>query len=236
MNGPRYAIYFAPAVDSPWWRFGAGWLGRDEQRDQPLPQPAVAGLSAAQLHALTEEPRRYGFHATLKAPFRLRDGADEALLRRRLAMLAAALRPVPLLTLALARIDDFVALEPVPRSPAVDSLAARCVIEVDDLRASPTPAELARRRPERLDDEGRALLARYGYPHVLGRFRFHLTLSGPVDAQQADRLIAATQAAMPQLHRQAAPVLDRLCLFREERPGAPFVRVHDEVLAGEVAP
>mgnify|MGYP006195748115 CR=1 FL=1 len=36
----RYAIYFAPRPDSPWWTLGAHWLGRDEHRDAPLPQPA----------------------------------------------------------------------------------------------------------------------------------------------------------------------------------------------------
>lgn len=34
----RYAIYFAPTQDSPWWAFGAGWLGRDEFANTPLPR------------------------------------------------------------------------------------------------------------------------------------------------------------------------------------------------------
>ncbi|HVE52299.1 MAG TPA: hypothetical protein VNB23_02820, partial [Ramlibacter sp.] len=69
MNGAaqpaRYAIYYAPAVGSPWWKFGAGWLGRDEQRDAPLPQPPLHGLQPDEFARVTAEPRRYGFHATL---------------------------------------------------------------------------------------------------------------------------------------------------------------------------
>jgi hypothetical protein len=52
----RYALYFAPAPGSAWARFGADWFARPDPR--------------------RESPRRYGFHATLKAPFRLRSGAQ----------------------------------------------------------------------------------------------------------------------------------------------------------------
>lgn len=232
MSAPRYAVYYAPGRDSPWWRFGAGWLGRDEVEGQPLPQPRVPGVSPEQLASHTEVPRRYGFHATLKAPFRLRAGATEALLRRRLAALAGRLRAVPLGALAPARLDSFVALVPAPRNPAVEALGAHCVLQLDDLRAPLTPEELARRKPDRLDAIGRQLLERYGYPHVLGRFRFHMSLSGDVGAVTAERLAEHAGAAVAALNASAPPVLDRLCLFRQEQPGAAFLRVHEEALPG----
>lgn len=236
----RYAIYYAPALHSPWWRFGAGWLGRDEAADVPLPQPPLPGLAPQQLADLTSEPRRYGFHATLKPPFRLREGASETLLLHRLQALARLLRPVSIGRLQPVWTEGFVALAPLVREPAVDALAAQCVLALDDLRAPLTAAELARRRPEQLDAIGRELLSLYGYPWVLGRFRFHLTLSGPVDAAAAQSLLPHAQAAVDALQEGAAgiPLLDRLCVFRQARPAAAFVRIHDEVLAvpAEAAP
>ena len=68
---PRYAIYFAPAHGSPWWEFGARWLGRDERNDTALTQHPLAQIAPDDLLELTAQPRRYGFHATLKAPFGL---------------------------------------------------------------------------------------------------------------------------------------------------------------------
>lgn len=227
----RHAVYFAPAHGSPWWRFGAGWLGRDERDDLDLPQPAPPGFDASRLHALTAEPRRYGFHATLKAPFRLREGADEAVLRTRLAALASRLRPLPLGRLVPVWMDSFVALVPAQRDAALEALAARCVTDLDDLRAPLRAAELARRRPEALDERGRRLLADYGYPHVLERFRFHMTLTGPVDIHLAGRLVPHLAPRIADLNLAHPPVLDRLCLFHQAAPDRPFVRVHEEVLA-----
>ncbi|AEG93347.1 DUF1045 domain-containing protein [Ramlibacter tataouinensis] len=227
----RYAVYFAPAVGSPWWDFGAGWLGRDELRDAPLAQPAVPGFDAGQLAQLTGEPRRYGFHATLKAPFRLREGATETQLRDRLRLLAGRLRRLPLGGLVPRHMEGFVALVPARAPPGLDALAAQCVTDLDGLRAPLTEAEIARRQPRRLDARGRELLAAHGYPHVLERFRFHMTLSGLVDAATAARLMVHLPPALDRLDTGHPLLLDRLCLFGEPRPGAAFVRLHEEELA-----
>lgn len=231
MSGPRYAVYYAPAPDSPWWRFGAGWVGRDEIRDVPLAQPALPGIPPEDLWRLTGEPRRYGFHATLKAPFRLHPRTTEAQLLQRVDTLAAQLKPVSLGELAPAVLDGFVALVPAVENAPLHAAAARCVIELDELRAPLTPGEIARRRPERLDETGRRLLARYGYPDVLGRFRFHMTLSDKVDADCAARIVQAARPLVQALHREAAPRFDRLCVFREQAPGSPFLRIHDAEIA-----
>lgn len=229
----RYAIYYAPARPSPWWRLGAGWLGRDEAADLPLPQPVPPGWPAQRFASVTAEPRRYGFHATLKAPFRLREGGSQALLLKRLAVLARSLQSVPIGPLTPTLLEGFVALVPAVPAPAVNALAAQCMLGLDDLRAPPTPQELARRHPERLDEVGRGLLAQYGYPHVLARYRFHLTLSGPVDGAEADALLRHARAALDGLPEGEAERLrlDRLCLFRQGTPAAPFIRIHDEELA-----
>jgi hypothetical protein len=227
----RYAIYFAPAPGSAWWRFGAGSLGRDELRDVAVPQVRPPAISARQFAAVTAEPRRYGFHATLKAPFPLRDGLTEGVLRERVARLAGSLQAAPLGALVPQYADGFVALVPTRRLDAVDTLAAQCVEALDDLRGSPIAGRLARHRHQELDERGRELLLQYGYPHVFERFRFHMTLTGPVERAVAEQVVLHVAPLVLRLQREEPLRLDRLCLFCEPQPGAAFLRLHDEVLA-----
>lgn len=211
----RYAIYYAPPEGAFATR-AAGWLGWDAARGQAVAQPDL-GLPAADM---TTEPRRYGFHGTIKAPFRLASGQDVAGLRAALARLAAELAPVSLPGLQLSRHDGFLALTPEGDATALRDLAARVVTGLDAFRAPLTDAEIARRRPERLTPRQRALLDRYGYPFVLEEFRFHLTLTNRLDPDLADR-------AEARLRAHFAPVLprpflfDALCLFGEPAEG-PF--------------
>lgn len=223
----RYAIYFAPDKTSPWWQLGAHWLGRDEHDNAPLSQPTVPGLAPQSLTSLTTHPRRYGFHATLKAPFRLSAGHEEQDLMARLSQLARTLAPAPLGRMRVTRIGSFVALVPHLQTEAVSAIEAACVTQLDDLRAPLLPAELARRSPDQLDAHEAGLLARYGYPHVLDRFRLHMTLTNPVDAATAEQVLRAMAPEVDRLNHTAPLVLDRLCLFVEGQPGANFQRLLD---------
>jgi ribose 1,5-bisphosphokinase len=74
----RYALYFAPQPGSPWAEAGNGWLGRDAERGIDIAQAQVPRIPAVLLSQLTSGARRYGFHATLKAPFHLAPGFSEA--------------------------------------------------------------------------------------------------------------------------------------------------------------
>jgi len=224
---PRYAIYFSPAKHSPWWEFGAHWLGRNEHDNTALPQPVLADISAAELAAITAEPRRYGFHATLKAPFHLSAAHDEGDLVARLGRLAQTLAPVATGPLQLATLDSFMALAPEVASTALQALAGACVTGLDDLRAPLTQAELTRRHSAGLDAREAELLSLYGYPHVLDRFRLHLTLTGPVEPGLARRVQHAVAADIARLNSEAPLTLDRLCLFVEKTAGAPFQRLID---------
>ncbi len=223
----RYAVYFAPAKHSPWWTFGAHWLGRDEHDNAALPRPVLQDIGAEEIEQITVEPRRYGFHATLKAPFHLSAGHTESDLVARLGRLAQTLRPLPLGPLQLATPGNFVALVPEAAPADLQTLAATCVTELDDLRAPLSAADLARRRSAGLDARESELLALHGYPHVLERFRFHMTLTGPVNSATAQRVCQALADQPLRLNAQAPLLLDRLCLFVEQAPGEPFQRVID---------
>lgn len=223
----RYAIYFAPDRHSPWRQFGACWLGRDEHDSTPLAQPRLAGMSQEELARVTQAPRRYGFHATLKAPFYLAAGHDEASLIRRMGALAATLKPLALSPLRSTSLGAFVALIPESSPPELQALAAACVTELDDLRAPMLEDERLRRASKDLDERALELLSTYGYQHVLERFRFHLTLTGPIGGVVAEHIRNALAPELARLNAQAPLRLDRLCLFVEKGRGAPFHRVLD---------
>ncbi|MEY4871270.1 MAG: hypothetical protein RLZZ563_600 [Pseudomonadota bacterium] len=224
----RYAIYYAPRPGA-FATATAEWLGWDCQTGQSVPHPDVPGLPQP-VSALTAAPRKYGFHGTIKAPFRLAPDVSEAQLRARLDRLAAQLAPVIMPGLTLQNLKGFLAL--IPDGDDIDLLAlgAEVVSQLDDLRAPLTEAEVARRKPDRLTARQRALLANWGYPYVMEEFRFHLTLTDDLPVAEAD-------AVMPRLAAWLAPalpqpfVIDELCLFAEDATGR-FHLVSRHTLAG----
>jgi putative phosphonate metabolism protein len=224
---PRYSVYFAPERGSPWWNFGSDWLGRDECSNLPLAQANISGISSAELFALTEEPRRYGFHATLKAPFRLNENFELNDLMISLGTLAKQNSPIELGTICAVKMGHFVALVPHMVNVSLISLAEKCVTELDHLRAPLTALEMARRQIETLDARGQYLLTKYGYPHVLDKFNFHFTLSGRISPLMADCIMNTVMEPLKHLNQTSPLVLDRLCLFIEDSPGQPFRRVAD---------
>lgn len=74
---PRYALYYTPAADSALWRFGSATLGYDAITGRDIAFAVPPGCEALDWQELIAEPRRYGFHATLKAPFELANGRNE---------------------------------------------------------------------------------------------------------------------------------------------------------------
>lgn len=212
----RYAIYYAPR-DGAFAEAVASWLGWDPARACPVAHPRLTGLPAS-VADLTAEPRKYGFHGTIKAPFRLADRVGRGELEAEVATLAMRLRPVVMPGLRLAALKGFVALLPDGEEADLLELGAEVVTRLDHLRAPLTEAEVARRRPDRLSARQRNLLDCWGYPYVMEEFRFHLTLTGNLAPE-------AVSQVLPVLERWLAPVLPRpfvikdLCLFGEDAAG-----------------
>lgn len=219
----RYAIYFAPRPDSPWWQAGSQWLGRCALTQQALAQPTVPGVPADVFGRLTASPRRYGWHATLKAPFMLAPGIDEKQLRDATRQLAQTLPSFTLPALQVGRLDDFLALVPADASPAIDVVARACVTELHELAAPLSPAELQRRRTGGLTPAQEALLLRWGYPFVLEAFRLHLSLTGSLDGVEPAHVLAIQEAARNRFEPLPPCRFDSLALFAEPTPGADFV-------------
>jgi putative phosphonate metabolism protein len=217
----RYAIYFTPPADHALTKTAARWLGRDafDGRDHAI-QPAGA-FSADELAALTADPRRYGFHATLKAPFALRDGLSEAQLLAAFVALAGSFRPFRIPEITLGRLGPFFALVPGGFVPELEMLADACVSQLDSYRAPLSEADFARRKPETLSDSQRSNLLSWGYPYVFEEFRFHMTLAGPVPADRTDVMAACLTERLSAFIGQPLDI-DHLALFVEPERGAPF--------------
>lgn len=216
MDYRRYAIYYAPRAGA-FASAAAGWLGWDVETGQPVPHPVLAGL-AWPVEDLTRAPRKYGFHGTIRAPFRLDEGVTAQEVTQNVAEMARALSPVWLDGLALTRIKGFLALTPQGDEHDLLRLGAEVVSRSDALRAPLTEAEIAKRRPERLSPRQRQLLGQWGYPYVMEEFQFHLTLTDDLPEAVAD-------GVAPVLADWLAPVLPRpfgiedLCLMGEDAAG-----------------
>jgi phosphonate metabolism protein PhnN/1,5-bisphosphokinase (PRPP-forming) len=221
----RYALYFSPSTDSPWWQAGCRWLGRDPASGMEYPPPAVAGVPPLMMAKLTSDARRYGFHATLKPPFRLMEGFSESHLLAMAEAFAPVQQPIVLDDLRVRPLGNFLALRPAGPLDEIASLAMRCVSYFDILRAPSTPAELGRRRHSALSVRQQSLLQRWGYPYTEEEFRFHMTLTDSLAHVKDDTAYALRKAAeeyFGEAEQQGPPVLDGLTIFREDHPGAPF--------------
>jgi putative phosphonate metabolism protein len=216
-NVLRYALYYAPRPEEGLAVAASQWLGWNPEPGRGRPVPLSSGIDPQRLTELTAEPRRYGFHGTLKAPIALADEVSEGDFLAEVGRFAAGQRPlnVPSISLALA-------LVPTARSPELQDLADRCVIEFDEFRRPADEAELARRRVNGLSPRQDELLKRWGYPYVLEEWRFHLTLTSRI-ADEAER-----GAVMGILKQRFSGFVDRplqvrdLCVFRQTAPDRPF--------------
>lgn len=223
-EAPRYALYVAPAPGSALAEFGADWLGRDCVTGEARTQPAVAELSADRLAALTASARMYGFHATIKPPFYLRDGRAEADLVDAFAAFARTRRAFEV-QLGLRSLGGFLALMMTPTDHRMNALAADAVRDLDAFRALPGAAELARRRAAGLSAQQETLLQEWGYPYVMGEFRFHMTLSARLpEGPERDAVLAALTPRAAAVTQKPFRV-DAVALYRQPHQGADFIQV-----------
>jgi putative phosphonate metabolism protein len=212
----RHAIYFAPHEGSALARFGAGWLGWDAERGERREGDAVPGLPLPR-EEIVEMPRRYGFHATLKAPFRLAEGRDAAELDAALAEVAAGCARFAV-RLAVAAQGAFLALVPEEAPPELAALERACVTGLDAFRAPAEAGETVRRRLAGLDAVEEENLRRWGYPWVLGRFRFHMTLTGALAPEARAGVRAALEPVLAPVLAGPVPV-EEVCRFAEGGDG-----------------
>jgi putative phosphonate metabolism protein len=227
----RFAIYAAFDPDSMLHNLASAWLGRDAARGVGLQRPVLDGIDATAAAAWTAEPARYGFHATLKPPFRIADGRTNLALDDSLRRFATMRDPVALGRLEVAELSQFVALRPAGQTPALRALVDDVVRTFDVFRRPADPAEVKRRQAAGLTPRQEANLAAWGYPWVMDDFRLHFTLTGRLDTASRGQAVPALREYLAA--ELARPVMiDALWLFIEPSPGAPFRQVARYPLTG----
>jgi len=180
-----------------------------------VPHPDIVGVNVA---TITERPRKYGLHATIKAPFTLADGTTEQELTSALAAFCASHSTVTLDGLGLTQIGRFLALTPAGDTSDLNGLASEAMQSLDRFRAPLGDAEFNRKNRPNMQDRQRQLLRKWGYPHVEEFFRFHITLTGPVPDAEMMRVRHAIETyLMPAI---PAPFeIDSLTLCGEDIDG-----------------
>lgn len=224
----RYGLYYAPPMDHPLTRTAVRWLGRD----------AFGGRVPARTlppswEPLVTDPRRYGFHATLKPPMRLKPEFHSWDLQTATSEFARKQVPLNIGRLKVARIGSFFALVPEKVPQALRTLADAAVSEFDRFRTPMGVEEFARRNRPNLDAIEVENLKTWGYPYVFERFRFHMSLTGPVPEDLHDA-IGSHLTEMFADSLQEPVIVDALTIFMEEVPEAEFVVLSRAEFGAEV--
>lgn len=203
----RYAVYFSPTPETELAKFGSEWLGLD----------ALSGKIATAPSHFVESPRRYGFHATLKAPMRLADGISFEDFCLGVERLASQLNSTELGILKADHIGDFLALKTDEKyHGAVSDIAWRCVRELDEFRASLSDEE--RNKRKNLTPAESENLEQWGYPYVHDSFRFHMTLTSSL---LQDELAEAMKMLVPMVPNETT-WLNSICIFGDPGSLKPF--------------
>ena len=224
----RFAVYFAPRpgclADAT-----AALLGWNSVAGCPVSHPDLPGLPLP-LADLTTDPRKYGFHGTIRAPFRLAPSLTADDVAMTVHSLSCLLAPVRCDGLRVENLHGFLALTPEGDTTALNTLAEAVVRATNPLRAALSSAERDRRRPERLTDSQRALLDEWGYPYVMHEFQFHLTLTNCLADAHIEQVACALTAYLgPTLPKPF--VIEDLCVFGEDMQGR-FHLLHRFALSG----
>jgi len=224
MNAYRIATFFAPSFDHPLWQAGSQWLGRDARGRDEDPVSCAERLTDSDL---TDAPRRYGFHATLKPPFVLTSGDQAVEIAQAARAIAAEVPAFRMPALSVKILDGFLALRPARHDDQglhnLNQLAESMVRGLDRFR-QPTSPEQITQRAGGLSAQQQNMLEQWGYPFVLETWRFHMTLSRrlikPTD--RPETALAAARAFFEPAIKQPLWCRD-VCLYLEPAPESDFV-------------
>jgi putative phosphonate metabolism protein len=227
---PRYAIYYVPEPGSDLDRFGTELLGWNAHSGEDLAFPDGILQVAPDWRELTGDPRKYGFHATLKAPHSLAPGKTEAELLAACEAFAKTPRPIPVIRPVVGSISGFIAVVPANPSPELERLAADCVRQFDAFRAPLGSEERARRKPSMLTPRQRKHLGRWGYPYVMEDFRFHMTLTGRLATERHEPVLTMLKDRFSALGLKTLSI-DRIAVLRQDDADSRFRIAADYVLS-----
>jgi putative phosphonate metabolism protein len=218
----RCAINFIPPQDDPLTVTATRWIGRDPYTGERILEVETEGLTEADRAYVTAPARRYGFHGTLKAPFRLASSYSFSALEKAVAQFASRHSPVALGAMTIGPLDDFFALLPAEPSAALAVLAENIVKDLDRFRAPLDELDFAKRGRALLNERQLSNLLRWGYPYIFEDFRFHMTLTGPVPRAEREHIQKVLDHHFGPL-AMAPMTVSQIAVYVEPEPYAPFI-------------
>ena len=182
-NYKRVAIYFLPKKNSSLENFGKNLLGRDINKKKKI------SLTRRQKYFINrgftyfdelkdycEEPAKYGFHATLKAPFRLKRNVKTKNFYDVISHIAAQHSRFKIKGLKIVYSKKFTFITSRKPNKLLINLENDLVKHLDTFRAELNKTEIKKRIPDSLTFKQNKYLKEWGYPFVLDQFKFHMTL------------------------------------------------------------
>ena len=111
----------------------------------------------------------------------------------------------------------------IPSQPSAElqQLAADATRDFDAFRAPLTPEDRARRNPDKLTPRQCDYLDRWGYPYVMEEFRFHMTLTGRLNAERREPIVAWLRDRFSETGLKTLAI-DRIALFRQDDTASRF--------------
>ncbi|MEL7043133.1 MAG: DUF1045 domain-containing protein [Pseudomonadota bacterium] len=220
-TSPRYAIYFAPSAETLLWKSGSEWLGRDAYSGSPVERREFPGTRDEDIDRLTSSASHYGFHATMKAPFVLKEGFTEDQLLKYLESFSLEQSSFEA-KLSVRPLGQFLALRLLSGMEQMRKLHEDCVRKFDKFRAPLTMEDIERRRKANLSPDQDARMLEWGYPYIFDDFRWHMTLSNRILSDSTrDKMLEHVQAFFKDVI--AKPILiDGVAVYRQVDLNAPF--------------
>lgn len=222
----RFAIYFTLAQSDPLYQLAAQWLNYDFYKGDQMPPIKLDH------HAIIDPLRpyikynakaaQYGFHATLKPPFRLKPGVSHVQLVKIMKHFAKLHKPFTCAPLKVEQIGDFLALVPEQHCNKLNDLAKDCVQTFDVFRDRLNADEIEKRNPLKLTKNQKLMLDTWGYPYVLDEFRFHMTLTDRLSKKQINKCRPLLEAYFHPYTSRSLPV-DQINLCYQATSRSPFV-------------
>ena len=182
-NYKRVAIYFLPKKNSSLENFGKNLLGRDINKKKKI------SLTRRQKYFINrgftyfdelkdycEQPAKYGFHATLKAPFRLKRNVKTKNFYDVISHIAAQHSRFKIKGLKIVYSKKFTLITSRKPNKLLINLENDLVKHLDTFRAELNKTEIKKRIPDSLTFKQNKYLKEWGYPFVLDQYKFHMTL------------------------------------------------------------
>ena len=220
----RYALYFVPQQGSALHTLGSALLGYDSCSGKMVSDPNLLLPEGLCLETITSEPKPYGIHATVLAPFFLNNTSEQQLMKAA-ELFCRNAQAIILPRIALVKHRGFMALRPAQEAAAeknsyhaLQNLAADAVRHFFPLRHPADPAEIARRLQSGLTARQQAYLEQWGYPYIFEEYDFHITLTNTLQESSAHALHTLFAGYFSPVTAQPLAI-DRLCVCRQAVSG-----------------